>query len=47
MVNQSQKLNDKSYNKKFNAKNLSSIRHSIKKKFKGRRPKKSIICLHF
>ena len=41
-INQSQKLNDKSYNKKFNAKNLSSIRHSIKKKFKGRRPKKSI-----
>ena len=41
-VNQNSKLNDKSYNKKFNAKNLSSIRHSIKKKFNSRRAKKSI-----
>ena len=41
-VNQNSKLNDKSYNKKFNSKNLSLIRHSIKKKFNSRRAKKSI-----
>ena len=41
-VNPNLKFNGKSYNKKFNSKNLSFIRHSIKKKFKNRRPKKSI-----
>ena len=42
LLNSNLKLNSEKSDKKKVSKNLSNLRHSIKKKFKARRPKKSI-----